>query len=294
MTKQWTILEALDWTEQRFAKQGEENPRLMAQLLTAHATGLSRIELYAYFDKPLSEAERTVLRESIARRLEGEPAQYIIGTVGFRYLELKVHPPVLIPRPETELLVELVVQHVAELPKQEQSILDIGTGTGAIALSLLHELSGCRVLAIDIDAAALALAQENARALELDDSARLQILQDDLASSLIGEPKQQGSFDVVVSNPPYIPTHEYQQLPAEIARFESALALDGGADGLAVFERIVPQAEILLKAGGLLAVELHENTLEKAAALVSELAFSAVQVHADLTGRNRFLTAVRR
>lgn len=292
MAKQWTILEALNWTEQRFDRSGEDNPRLAAQMLMAKATDLSRIELYTSFDKPLSEAERTVLRESIQRRLDGEPLQYIVGSVGFRHLELYVKSPVLIPRPETELLVELVLQYASDAAS-ELRVIDIGTGTGALALSLLHEFSACTVCATDINEAAVALAEENAQALDLNDERRLRIIKDNLASSLMDDPHQHGSFDVVVSNPPYIPTAEYRQLPTEIAAYESALALDGGEDGLAVFRELSLQAATLLRSGGLLAVELHEDTLELASEHLATRSFRDVHIHDDLTGRNRFITAIK-
>ncbi|MCL2529083.1 MAG: peptide chain release factor N(5)-glutamine methyltransferase [Coriobacteriia bacterium] len=372
MADQWTILEALNWIEQRLTREGEENPRLAAQMLAGHATGLSRIELYTSFDKPLDEDERAVLRESIQRRLTGEPLQYIIGSVGFRHIELKVRPPVLIPRPETEQLVECVLgqrdeaveqgvragsgsgaaeactkntlfcaeiafvrdfkakkdqighekdkkgdisghfgakrhpeprtnaisAHYLEnscttLSRNPEYFLDIGTGTGAIALSLLAELPNCHVYATDIDEAAIALANENARELKLDEDGRLHIRKDDLASSFVADEAYHGYFDLVLSNPPYIPTAEYEQLPIEILQYESKLALDGGTDGLDVFRRIAKQAEVLLKPGGILAVELHENSLEEAAAYTQELSYSQVQIHKDLTERNRFLTAIK-
>ncbi|MCL2807348.1 MAG: peptide chain release factor N(5)-glutamine methyltransferase [Coriobacteriia bacterium] len=204
MTKQWAILEALTWTEQRLAREGEENPRLAAQMLAAHATGLTRIELYAHFDKPLSDDERTILRESIQRRLEGEPLQYIIGRTGFRHLELEVRPPVLIPRPETELLVDLVIKQVAATT-DPCTCLEIGTGTGAIALSLLHELPTCQVSATDIDDAAIVLAGLNARELDLDSCGRFKLSKDDLASSFIANDDHHGYFDVVVPTHPTSP-----------------------------------------------------------------------------------------
>ena len=293
MEEQWTILRALEWTEQRLARAGEEHPRLAAQMLSSHATGLSRIELYISFDKPLSEDERTVLRQSIQRRLDGEPLQYIIGSVGFRFLELSVRAPVLIPRPETETLVELVLKHLAESESTSPSILDIGTGTGAIALSLLHELPGCLVYATDCEEEALALAAENAEALLGDGARRLELRRDDLASSFIADVASHGHFDVVVSNPPYIPTAEYEQLPAEILHFESRTALDGGADGLEVFRRLATQAQDLLKPGGFLALELHEDTLDDAAAFLHGLPYQDIRIHQDLTERRRFLTAKR-
>ena len=293
MTKQWTILEALEWTEQRLVKEGEENPRLAAQMLASLATGLTRIELYAGFDKPLSEQERACLRESIQRRLNGEPLQYIVGKVGFRHLDLTVRAPVLIPRPETETLVELVLAFARAQCGEQPEILDIGTGTGAIALSLLHELPGCVVAATDTDDAALALAAENAQALKLDGQGHLGIIKDDLASSLVVDEAYNQRFDVVVSNPPYIPTAEYEQLPAEILDFESRLSLDGGIDGLDAMRRIAEQAQALIRQGGLLALELHEDRLDEAAACLYNLPYEDITIHNDLTGRKRFVTAIR-
>jgi release factor glutamine methyltransferase len=310
MSKLWTVIEALEWTEQRLARHGEENPRLASQMLTSHATGLTRLELYTHHDQPLSMSERARLRESIQRRLAGEPLQYIIGTVGFWHLELVVRPPVLIPRPETETLVELVVQfarkareareaHEARGGREDTAgaaafrVLDVGTGTGAIALSLLQALPQCTVVATDIDEAAVMLARENAQAQGLDFASRLHVLSDDLASSLVADISQQRKFDVVVSNPPYVPTAEYETLSAEILNFESRWALDGGADGLAIFRRLAEQAHVLLKSGGLLAVELHETTLKQAGAYARSLAYDGVEIHKDLAGRERFLMAVR-
>jgi len=173
------------------------------------------------------------------------------------------------------------------------AILDIGTGTGAIALSLLSELPNCKVYATDIDEEAIALASDNARELKLDEDGRLLLRKDDLASSFVIDEAFHGFFDLVISNPPYIPSAEYEQLPTEILQFESKLALDGGTDGLDVFRRIAKQAEVLLKPGGVLAVELHEDTLEEAAFFTQNLSYSQVQIHKDLAERNRFLTAIK-
>jgi release factor glutamine methyltransferase len=293
------------------AKAGEENPRLAAQWLLSAATGLERIELYTDYDRPLTSGERQSLREGIKRRVQGEPLQYIRGKAPFRRLELKVRPGVLIPRPETETLVDLVLdwlraegetptppvtlhEGACEASRGEpdgKRILDLGTGTGAIALSLLAECPGVFVLATDIDPAAVDLASDNAYELKLDGQGHLHILQDDLAASLIADPAAAGSFDVVVSNPPYIPTAELQKLSKEVAQYESTQALDGGADGLALFRRIVDEAGVLLKPGGLLACELYETTLERARAYCALQGFTNATIHEDLTGRPRFITA---
>ncbi|MDR1422328.1 MAG: peptide chain release factor N(5)-glutamine methyltransferase [Coriobacteriales bacterium] len=318
----WTIRTALDWTQAYLTGKGEENPRLASQWLLSAATQLERIELYTHYHQPLSVDERARLREGIQRRVAGEPLQYILGRAPFRHLELAMRPGVLIPRPETEVLVEVVLAEMvlaeeprsarpaqpAQSPQPARSpqppqparsaqgsantpllLLDIGTGSGAIALSLLQECPHSEVVATDIDPTALALAAENAETLGLRE--RLILLADDLASSLVADPAWSAHFDVVMSNPPYIPTAELDKLPNEIAQYESRQALDGGTDGLAVFRRILDQALVLLAPGGLLACELHESTLGQAVVLAEQAGFVAAKIHRDLTDRERIVTA---
>ena len=279
---------AIGWAVAQLG-QTEAKPRLAAEWLVGQVTGLSRLEIYMQFDRPFSVDESEALAAAVARRLAGEPLQYILGKAAFRRLELAVRPGVLIPRPETEQLVELVLGFLLE--RRPQRVLDIGCGSGAIALSLLQELPDCVVWATDIDAAAVALTLENAERLGLDDARRFVLQRDDLATSLLADPQAMASFDVVVSNPPYVPTALLAGLPREVREFEPMLALDGGADGLAVFSRILEQAALLLRSGGLLAVELHEETLEAAAEMASAAGLADVQVHHDLAGRPRYLTA---
>ncbi|MDR3307423.1 MAG: peptide chain release factor N(5)-glutamine methyltransferase [Coriobacteriales bacterium] len=294
----WTIRTTLAWTQGHLAQKGDVNPRLSAQWLLCYATALTRLDLYLDFDRPLSPAERATLREAVKRRAAGEPLQYIIGTAPFRHLDLQVRPGVLIPRPETELLVDLVLTYLdvdkGELPPPPPGPHNhpLSTGTRCNAQSLLHEHPQCHVAATDIDPQAVGLAQANAQALKLDGLGRLHIAQDDLAASLLQGPANHQAFDVVVSNPPYIPTAQLRTLPQEVAAFEPVLALDGGASGLAIFKRIIDQARVLLRPGGLLACELHEDTVHQAAALCAP-GFTNVTAHQDLTGRDRFITAQR-
>jgi release factor glutamine methyltransferase len=262
------------------------------------------------------------VREGIKRRLAGEPLQYITGKAPFRRLEFIVRAPALIPRPETEVLVDVVLRELDALGAcgaggafgersaggmdsadnagtatrgtvTDIKIIDIGTGSGCIALSLLYEARGARlkIIATDLKAEAVTLTTENAEALGLFDPLHLNILQDDLATSLLSDAANHNSFDIVVSNPPYIPTEELNKLLNEITQYESPEALDGGADGLNTFRRIVEQAKTLLKPGGLLACELHEATLETAKAHCEAEGFERVTVHNDLTGRPRIISA---
>ena len=266
-------------------------------MLVGYATGLSRLELYLDYERPLTLGERDCLREAIRRRDTGEPLQYIIGQAPFRHLTIAARPGVLIPRPETEMLVDLVL---SVLPANAQ-VLEIGTGSGCIALALVDQSIDCQVLATDNSAVAVQLAQENLQHwleqptcfAQCPPTPRLQIIQDDLASSLLANNSFLESFDVLVSNPPYIPSAEIEKLPEEVWQFEPRCALDGGIDGLAVFSNILEQGKSLLKSAGLLACELHQDTLQQAASLASASNYYDVQIHDDLAGRSRFLSCRR-
>ena len=301
----WTIKAALDWTVGFLERKGDENPRLSAEWLMAEATGLTRIELYVNFERPLSLDERAVLRDFVARRGKGEPLQLISGKVPFRYLTVLVSPGVLIPRPETEVLVseafaELklprVSDHVApgeegeeiqspDLP--ELRAVDLCTGSGCIACSIASEYPAAHVVALDIDSTALELARKNVEHLSLEEQVEVR------ASDLLGAiaPEERGCFDLVISNPPYVPSAVCETLPKEVSDWDPRLALDGGDDGLDLFRRFVPDALECLKPGGVLAVELFEGHLDQACDFAKQHGFECVRVAQDLTGRPRVLIA---
>lgn len=296
----WTIKAALDWTEGYLGRKGDENPRLSAQWLMSQATGLSRIQLYAQFDRPLSLEERDVLRDYVARRGAGEPLQYITGEVGFRHITVKVRPGVLIPRPETEVLVSEALTLLPAAEKynefdepaegaRELLVADICTGSGCIACSIAHEHPRAMVVATDIAPEAAALARENAEALGL--AERISVFEGDLGACVPSE--LLGAIDLVVSNPPYIPTAVLSEIPREVTDYEPALALDGGADGLAVFYRLLEWCKVALTPGGAFAFELHETCLAAAASKAQQEGFGDVRVVEDLAGRPRVLTGRR-
>lgn len=313
----WTIKAALEWTVGYLERKGDENPRISAQWLLSEATGLSRIELYANFDQPLSMEERDVLRGYVTRRGKGEPLQYITGEVGFRHITVKVRPGVLIPRPETEVLVSEALALLPAPPKRVAAdslseaddpsfslpegdpvakedipsllVADLCTGSGCIACSIAYEHPQTRVVATDIAPEAVALARDNASALNLAD--RVEIVACDLGEGV--DATLLGTFDLVVSNPPYVPTAVLAEIPREVADFEPALALDGGADGLAILRRLLPWCDRALKLGGGFAFELHETCLDEAAALAREAGFEQVTITKDLTGRPRVLTGCK-
>ena len=284
----WTVKAALDWTRAYLAEKSDEHPRRSAEWLLSAATGLSRVELYAYHDRPLSPDERATLREAVKRRAAGEPLQYVTGEVAFRHLVLRVRPGVLIPRPETEVLVDAVLATVDAAIEARGSalVVDLCTGSGCVALAIAGERPGATVLATDLSGAAIEIATGNAERLGL--AERVTAVEGDLFAPLPAE--YRGLVDVVVANPPYVPSPDLPTLPAEVMGFEPALALDGGQDGLDVYRRILDGAREWLAPGGLLGVELDERMVRTAAGEAEEW-YEDVRVVADLAGRDMIATA---
>lgn len=382
----WTIRRCLDWTRDYLKDRGDERPRLSAEWLLSGVTGLSRTEIYVNFDKPMSSEELAAMHTAVVRRAKGEPLQYIIGETSFRTIDVMCEPGVLIPRPETELLVEEVLAYLdrevigaapavergrVELPwnaeveaalqaeiaaakeKDEAPVverelrdddfdtledgegtietadgaegdadvsgaapveegefsegapaqdgesgqircarvLEVGCGTGCISLSIASERSGrAQCVAIDIEPRAVDLSIRNRDALGIS-PADVDVRLGNLVSPLNRE-TEWGTFDVLVSNPPYIPSAVMESLPHEVADFEPALALDGGADGLDIFRRLVNAAPHMLRPGGLLACELYEGHLDAAADLCRSAGMHDVRIAEDFTGRPRIVLAL--
>jgi len=283
----WSVKAALDWTAKFLADKGDEHPRRSAEWLLSAATGLSRVEIYAFHDRPLSDSERTTLRASVRRRAEGEPLQYVTGEVAFRHLVLKVRPGVLIPRPETEVLVDAVLPEIRRVTTQGPAVVaDLCTGSGCVALSIASECPGAQVFATDISPVAVEVAAENASRLGLSDA--VITLSGDLFSALPQASK--GTLCAIVSNPPYVPSADVPNLPAEVAGFEPHLALDGGQDGLAFYRRILDGAREWLRPSGVIAVELDERMVRQAAAEAVQW-YEDVRVVSDLAGRDRIVSA---
>jgi release factor glutamine methyltransferase len=284
----WTVAAALEWTRGYLADKGDEHPRLSAEWLLSAATGLSRVELYAYHDRPLSPEERSDLREGVKRRAAGEPLQYVTGEVAFRHLVLKVRPGALIPRPETEVLVDagLPAVDAAIAQRGEAIVVDACTGTGCVALSIAQERPQARVVATELSPQAAAVARENAE--RLDVAERVEIVECDLLGDV--DVELRGRVDLLISNPPYVPSADVPGLPAEVAGFEPHLALDGGPDGLDVFRRLLAEARDWLRPGsGILAVELDERRVRDAASEAGTW-YEDVRVVGDLAGRDRIVT----
>lgn len=280
----WTVQRTMNWCVEYLERHGDANPRLSAEWLMSSATGLSRVEIYAYFDRPLSVEERDTLRESLRRRGQGEPLQYVTGEAAFRHIILRTAKGVLIPRPETELLVQLVLDALPGLlagaKGESPRVLEVGCGTGCVALSLAKE-AGVHVTATDISPQAIACAARNAQALQLEDL--VELVETDCTVGI------DGPFDVLVSNPPYIPTAVMEGLEQEVLGYEPHLALDGGADGLDFFDRLLTSAPSLLAKGAFFACELHETCLDKAKRRMETAGFSCVRIEQDLAGKPRFI-----
>ncbi len=259
----WTLGRLLQWTTQFLAERGSESPRLDAEVLLAHAEGCRRIDLYTRFEEPASELTRQRFRELVRQRAEGCPVAYLVGRKEFFSLEFEVSRAVLIPRPSTETLVAECLQRLKSHPAP--LILDLGTGSGNIAVSLAKYLPQARIVAVDISAEALAVASRNAQRHHVAD--RITFLQGDLFV-----PLPAGSeFDAIVSNPPYIADSELADLPVGVRLYEPEVALRGGPDGLAVVERIIRQAEQFLRPGGHLLLEIGTAQEQPVRQLVQKL-----------------------
>ncbi|HZT81881.1 MAG TPA: peptide chain release factor N(5)-glutamine methyltransferase [Gemmataceae bacterium] len=244
----WTIGRLLDWTAKFLAQKGSESPRLDTEVLLAHALGCERIQLYTRYDEEASEEARQKFRELIRKRVEGCPVAYLVGRKEFFSLRFEVGPAVLIPRPDTECVVVECLRLAKGLP--EPAALDIGTGSGAIAVAVARQHKGAKVTATDLSAEALAVARRNAERHGV--AGRVRFLQGDLFGPV--PPGKQ--FDLILSNPPYIATEDLPKLPVGVRDYEPRLALDGGPGGYAVFDRLIDQARDRLKPGGYLIVEI--------------------------------------
>ncbi len=278
MSETWTVRRVLDWTRGHFEKQVVDAPRLTAELLLGHVLALPRVKLYMDLDRPLSKDELSTFRALIQRRLGGEPTQYVIGHREFYGRRFLVDERVLIPRPETELLVEAALRAV---PKDAPArVLDLCTGSGCVAVSIAAERPQASVWATDLAPGALEVAKANAEALGV--GGRVTFYEGDL----FGPVPEGARFDVVVSNPPYVKSSELAGLQREVQR-EPRLALDGGADGLDVYRALVPEALARLKPGGLLALELGEDQGAAVKALLERAGARDVTIEKDLAQHDR-------
>jgi release factor glutamine methyltransferase len=280
----WTVMEMLTWTTDYLQQKGFDHPRRNVEWLLSHVLGYRRLDLYANFDRPLTPGEIAEFKNYLKRRLSHEPLQYIVGETEFYGYRFKVTPNVLIPRPDTEVLVERVLQYGSAGSKEPLRILDVGTGSGNIALSLAMELTkknrAYEVVAIDKSAEAIAIARENgtrlaATAVTYRDG---DIFEDDFVVQL------SPPFDVLVSNPPYLSSREYAACPEEVRQFEPRMALDGGDDGLLFYRRLAVIAKRCMAEGGAVFLEVGYDQAAAVAAIFNDAGYVETQIANDYNG----------
>lgn len=256
-----------------------------AIFLLRHVLGIPHAEMYAYRERPLTALQTEAFNAHINQRLRGVPVQYIVGEQEFFGLPFHVTRDVLIPRPETEHLAEAAIARLKDLPVPR--ILDVGTGAGAIAVALAHSLPTAEVVALDISAAALGVAAENARQNSV--AARIRFVESDLLAAVAHE-----RFDAIVSNPPYVANSERKSLPAEVREYEPAQALFAGPTGLEVYRRLIPDAIPLLAPGGWLMMEIGQGQRDAVHRLLRDAGLDVVEFLPDLQGIPRVATARKR
>jgi len=280
----WTILKLLKWTTGYFKSHHVDQPRAAAEILLAHTLGVRRIDLYVEYDRPLESLELELFKGFIQRRIQREPVAYITGKKEFWSMDLKVTPDVLIPRPETETLVEAAFGIIPAQPGPAPlRILDLGTGSGAIVLAMASERPGHSFYAVDRSEKALAVALDNARMRKLDKA--ITFLQGNWFDPLRDPGRY---FDLIVSNPPYISSHEFDALPPEITEYEPRQALEGGADGLEAIRLIIKEAPGHMVPGGWLLFEVgHDQWAAVEKLIAGSGAYSDWSVIKDYSGYNR-------
>jgi release factor glutamine methyltransferase len=282
----WTIKGVLEWTADYFKTKGIATGRLDAEVLLAHCLCVDRLHLYLNMDRPLAPDERTRFRGLIRRRAAREPVALITGQKEFWSLRLRTVPGILIPRPDTEILVEAILDEIRENPSP--TVMEIGTGSGAVAISIAREKPSALVLATDVDPLAASMASVNAQSAGATREVSF------VVCDLFGAIQQTPTFDVVCSNPPYIPHDAIAGLEPEITRFEPIRALDGGPDGLDIIREIVRQASAYLKPGGTLFLEIGDSQEEAVREIFSSLGgFRDIRSIRDLSGTPRVVKGRR-
>lgn len=285
VSDRWTIRRVLEWSAKDLAQRGADSPRLDAELLIAEALGIDRVGLYLDLDRPLATSELDRVRPLLERRRAREPVAYILGRREFWGRRFDVSPAVLVPRPDTETLVERALEL---LPREaDVQALDLGTGSGILAVTLAAERPRARIDAVDLSGEALSVARANAERHGVAD--RVSFHLGDLFAPL----PEGRRFDLIVSNPPYIPEREVAELPPEISRFEPKLALAAGDDGLDVLRRIAADAFSWLAPGGIILVEIGMGQADAVQALFAAAGLVALRSHADLAGIARVVEACR-
>lgn len=297
----WTTRKLLAWMSEAFTRNKLDSPRLMAEMLMSHVLGCQRLRLYMEPDRPATELEKKSLRDLVARAIKHEPVQYLVGESVFFGLTFSVDKRVLIPRPATQTIVEYVLQHARTAPGFGGSsgdgvfFADVCTGSSCIATSLLYTMKQARAVATDISTDALAVARLNAIRHGVID--RLEFLQGDMLAPLLENPTTRAneSLHYLVSNPPYIPDHEWDAVEPNVKHHEPHLALRGGTDGMQYVAPLIEMGPALLRSGGLLLIELASCNCARAKAMAdAHPALEGVRVLPDIDNLPRVLVAMKR
>jgi len=273
--KNWTILEILKWTTGFFKEKQIINPRLNAEYIISHVLGCKRFDLYVRFEEIVSLENREKIKKMVIERAKSKPLQYVIGETEFYGHRFFVNESVLIPRPETEYLVEKIITEIDSY----NTILDIGSGSGAIAITLKKELPYLSITAVDISASALKIATENAKLNQVE----IEFIESDIFSKL------NTKFDIIVSNPPYIPQKEYEALDKEILEYEPKLALLAEDDGLYFYRRILSEAKLYLNVNGKIYFEIGYNQSDRIKKIAENNGFTEIETLKDLNGFDRIM-----
>lgn len=281
----WTLLSLLNWTTEYFQKHQIDSARLDAEILLAHYLKLERIQLYMKFDQPLSPEELAGFKILIKRRAQQEPVAYITGEKEFWGLSFKVNSSVLIPRPDTEILIEKVIEAYPD-KNHHLKILEVGTGSGNIVIALAKHFPNSKIQTHDVSEAALKVAQENASTHNVQDQIDFQH-----SNFLEKEFSQDSKFDLLVSNPPYVRKKEIEGLENNVKDFEPHLALDGGEDGLVFYRKLAGLASQILNSQGRFMVEIGEDQGEEVQNLMDQAGLTEVQVYQDYAGLDRVVSA---
>jgi len=273
--KNWPILEILKWTTGFFKEKQIINPRLNAEYIISHVLGCKRFDLYVRFEEIVSLENREKIKKMVIERAKSKPLQYVIGETEFYGHRFFVNESVLIPRPETEYLVEKIITEIDSY----NTILDIGSGSGAIAITLKKELPYLSITAVDISASALKIATENAKLNQVE----IEFIESDIFSKL------NTKFDIIVSNPPYIPQKEYEALDKEILEYEPKLALLAEDDGLYFYRRILSEAKLYLNVNGKIYFEIGYNQSDRIKKIAENNGFTEIETLKDLNGFDRIM-----
>ena len=283
--ERWTVKKLLEWTQGYLEGKGSEAPRREAEELLAHLLGIGRLDLYLDLHRPLTGGELSRFKELVKRRARGEPLQYITGQQGFWKHEFHVEPGVLIPRPDSEVLVQATLEALRGM--ESPFVLDVGTGTGCLIISILADLPQACGVALDISQQALRLTRKNARKIRVEE--RLALVRGDLLT-----PFKKGVFHAIISNPPYIAPEEWGSLPTEVKEHEPYRALQGGEGGLYYISQLISRAWEYLKPDGVLVLEMGWRQKDKVKILLKGKPYKNVEFLTDLGGRYRVVRAWRR